>query len=173
MLHSGTAMSKLDDALIVSPDFIASSLSHYKEDFVFLQSATFSCKTMSGSFCIQEYPLTKPGYLPYVTTPLLFLMLSQLGYVLTRLFCEGTIGSESDNRTGALDFFRARDSGKILITDIERVKFSSKISLLEPIAVDISVTNTLQSAGLLFVKLDFELARAAASGRFTCMVDDR
>jgi len=120
----------------ITPEYLKETLDLYKEEYIYLKSAKITDSgIIVGSFEIADYTFTKHGYIEYITAPMLSLLISQIGFVLVRILCENDLLGPGIN-ISTDSFFHIRDSGNIVITELNRIRFSKKIYLsISPIQV--------------------------------------
>ena len=112
----------------VSGYYIQETLSIYKPEHIYLESATWNGPKLSGRFRLEPYPFTKEGHIEYMPASMLMLYLSQLGYVYARSLCEADL-LPAPIRITTEDFFRARDEGNIVFIGFDKIRFREKAPL--------------------------------------------
>lgn len=154
-------------------DLIRSTLEIYKSEFVGLRDFEARQEGIMGFFLSDCYPFTKSGFLNYLTAPMATLYLSQLGYILARLKFDSLVGDAVNADLFSGNFFELRDEGKILITNINGMKFQKKLPLGEEIKLDFKLDRTLWSKNYFAAKLYFSFEDGATTGNFTTIISTK
>ena len=153
-------------AIEIPAELIKESLDIYLEEFIYLRSCKITDHEVVGSFDLPFYPLTRSGLLPYLTAPLLMLVLSQLGYVFLASLASGWLSYDPFPLKTLDQFCKARDNGDILITGVSSIKFRSKVPLGAPITVYMVPHWEQHFASSMYIKSSFMVEDSAITGRF-------
>lgn len=113
----------------VEQSYVRETLSIYRDEFIYLASADVNDRKLTAALDVPSYPLVHDGYLQYLTAPLTMLIVSQIGYLFTRLFLEAKIAPEAEQPSLNKGFFDLRDEGRILISSVRETSFREKIPL--------------------------------------------
>jgi hypothetical protein len=164
-IRRGNVRSKDECIVPITAQYIKETLSHYQDKHIYLQKAWLNNGAVFGQFKIKHYPFTKPEYLNYLTAPLLFLILSQIGYIFTRVELN-TSEDPRENIEADKLFFAARDSGNILISKISRTDFVQKINLDDDIIVQMNAVRIAKSRSLIVANMKFSVSNSKCKGEF-------
>jgi hypothetical protein len=112
----------------LSYQYIMETLSIYKTQHIYLDSARWNGSELIGWFRLEHYPFTKEEHIDYVTASMLMLYLSQLGYIYGRILCEKNLLPSGINIT-IHKFFRLRDEGNIVFVGLDNIRFRKRIPI--------------------------------------------
>jgi hypothetical protein len=112
----------------LSRQYIIETLSIYKPEYRYLDSAKWNSSELIGWFRLEHYPFTREEYLDYVTASMLMLYLSQFGYIYARILCERNLLPAGINIT-TQKFFHLRDEGNIVFVGLENIRFRKRIPI--------------------------------------------
>lgn len=149
---------------LLSHQYITETLSIYKEEHCYLESAMWNSHELVGRFRVEQYPFTKDKYINYVTAGMLMLYLSQLGYIYFRGLCE-SIPLHSDINITTQEFFRLRDKGNIVFFTLKNIKFHRKIDISEsPIEIRMELKRKVVLNGIQIGNITFRVVDNACVG---------
>lgn len=145
---------------------IAETLSIYKDEVIGIEAATWDGRTLEARLQIFPYPFTHAGILPYLTTPMVVLFVSQLAYLHGRLhiedrlpLCGATVSLE--------DYFRLRDSGALLTTNLtfrgRRQIYPSNCG----IQASFTLVRLKRTSQYIFATYEYDISSKAMYGRVT------
>lgn len=147
--------------------FINETLGIYYERNVYLKQASYKNLEIDGVFRIEHYPFTKVEYIDYVTAPMLFLYVAQLGYVFVRCLVQDGIIPLSINH-----FFEYRNAGKIMFCSFDKVRMRKKLpDILEYFSMKISLVNFHETASGIFGKIQFSTESGEHYGLATVQIN--
>lgn len=149
---------------MVSSQYILETLSIYKPEHIYLDSAKWTGSELIGWFKLEHYPFTKEEHIEYVTASMLMLYLSQLGYIYARVICERKLLPSGINIT-TQDFFHSRDKGNIVFTGLDNIKFRRKITISEsPLEIKMKLKRLHRVKENLTGDISFEVSGGIFTG---------
>jgi hypothetical protein len=164
------ASRKSQDEFLLPEKIWRQALEIYHDEFVYLKSCKITLSEAVGEFHVPYYPFTHRGILPYVTAPLLMLLVSQLGYALFAAFAAGHLVYPSFPFEHMSAFRRARDDGEILISGLREIKFRKKISLSKPFLISVLPFWEQTFSSSMYVKSKFSVESGAISGEIDTLM---
>jgi len=154
----------------VSIQYIKETLSIYKSEYIYLDSAIWNNSELIGWFKLEHYPFTKEEHIDYVTASMLMLYLSQLGYIYTRKLCEKNL-LPFNIRITTQEFFHLRDAGNIVFVEFDKIKFRKRIAISEsPLQIKMRLTHVRIVRGSPIGNLSFEVGRGIFTGYATVVI---
>lgn len=154
----------------IPSDYINDTLSIYCPDKIYLKSAIINDTELVGLFKLEHYPFTRDEYIHYLTASMLFLLLSQASYVYGRNYLENNSLLTGDDFS-VNKFFKIRDGGNFLITNIGSIKFKRRIAINEDtIPIHITCDHIHKLNNTLFAKMKFDVSSRAISGSFNLAI---
>lgn len=148
----------------VSTLYIKETLSIYKPEHIYLDSAIWSNSELIGWFRLEHYPFTKEEHIDYVTASMLMLYLSQLGYIYTRNLCEKNLLPFGINIT-TQEFFHLRDEGNIVFVGFDKIKLRRRIAISKsPLQIKMRLGHVHIVKGTPIGNLFFEVAGGVFTG---------
>jgi len=149
---------------VLSRQYIMETLSIYKTQHIYLDSAKWNGSELIGWFRLEHYPFTKEEHIDYVTASMLMLYLSQLGYIYARILCERNLLPSSVKIT-IQDFFRLRDEGNIVFVALDNIRFHQRIPISDSLLqIKMRLNQMYVVKGNLIGALSFEVAERVFSG---------
>jgi len=147
-------------------DYIKETLNIYQDNHVYLREANYRALEIEGKFEITHYPFTKPDFIHYVTAPMLFLYLSQLGYVFVRCLVEDGIIPITTKQ-----FFKYRNEGRVMLCSFDDIRLRNKIvSEREFFTIKINLINFHETETGIFGKVYFKSDYNEHSGLMTVQI---
>jgi hypothetical protein len=166
------ATRKLSGDFLLPEDIWREALDIYLDEFLYLRACKITTVEAIGEFFAPYYPFTRRGFLPYVTAPLLMLLISQLGYSLFSAFASGYLTHPAFPLKHMAAFRRSRDDGAILISGLHDVKFRRKIKLAEPFTISILPFWEQSFPSNMYIKSRFNAGRGAITGTINTFLSD-
>jgi hypothetical protein len=154
----------------LSSSYITRSLDIYVSDFIYLEEASLVDRGIIGKFTVPPYVYTGGKHLTYLTGVQLILLLSQLGYVLTRSIAQGKVYIDGIPEFGDDTYFRVRDTGNIMLTRLTNVTFRKKITQGSPIELIITVLSAQYNHPFIKSVNSFQSRDLAVRGSFELIV---
>jgi len=149
---------------VLSRQYIFETLSIYKPEHIYLDSAIWIGSELIGRLKLEHYPFTKEEHIQYVTASMLMLYLSQLGYIYARVLCEKGLFPSDINIT-MQEFFNLRDEGNIVFVGLDNIRFRRKIAISEsPLEIKMRVKRVVIVKGNLIGDISFEVAGGVFNG---------